>query len=90
LAGNKDGVLSGILVAPRAFSIIMKYRSGAVLGSYEVILEVLEDYRNKDFKLLRLPRTLWKSSNKPERMLSMLYKKPISTLQMPKNLCTLH
>ena len=49
LTSNKDGVLSGIPVAPGAFSIVIKYRSGAFSGSSEVILRVLEDYRNQDF-----------------------------------------
>ena len=49
MTGNKDGVLSGIPVAPGAFSIVIKYRSGVFSGSSEVILKVLEDYRNKDF-----------------------------------------
>ena len=49
LTGNKDGVLSGIPVAPGAFSIVIKYRSGPASGSSEIILKVLEDYRNKDF-----------------------------------------
>lgn len=41
LNGNNNGVLSGVPLIPGAFSIVVKYRSGASSGSREVILRVL-------------------------------------------------
>ncbi len=49
LNGKSDGVISGIPLVAGSFSVLIKYRAGAESGSKEVILKVLEDYRNKEF-----------------------------------------
>lgn len=47
LSGNSNGVISGTPLTAGSFSVLIKYMSGSESGSKEVILKVLEDYRNK-------------------------------------------